>query len=72
MGWFAGVGRPTRSDTRPAVAVAALANRQREPEPADRLDEIAELYLEVTDMDTAEVALAFTAAGVRAAQRLPG
>jgi mycobactin phenyloxazoline synthetase len=29
-------------------------------EPADRLAAIAELYLEVADMDTAEVALALT------------
>ncbi len=51
--------------------VEGLANRLRELEPAERLDEIAELYLEVTDMDTAEVALALTTAG-DSAQRLPG
>ncbi|MBB3600504.1 mycobactin phenyloxazoline synthetase [Mycolicibacterium sp. BK556] len=51
--------------------VEGLANRLRELEPADRLDEIAELYLEVTDMDSAEVAMALTTAG-DAAQRMPG
>lgn len=40
--------------------IEGLANRLRELEPAERLDEIAELYLEVTDMDTAEVAMALT------------
>ena len=40
--------------------IEGLANRLRELEPAERLDEIAELYLEVTGMDTAEVALALT------------
>jgi mycobactin phenyloxazoline synthetase len=40
--------------------VEGLAHRLRELEPAARLDEIAELYLEVTDMDSAEVALALT------------
>jgi mycobactin phenyloxazoline synthetase len=40
--------------------VEELANRLRELEAADRLDEIAELYLEVADMDAGEVALALT------------
>ncbi|KDF00236.1 peptide synthetase [Mycolicibacterium aromaticivorans JS19b1 = JCM 16368] len=40
--------------------VEALARRLGELEPADRLDAIAELYLEVARMDTAEVALALT------------
>jgi mycobactin phenyloxazoline synthetase len=40
--------------------VEALARRLGELEPADRLDAIAELYLEVALMDTAEVALALT------------
>ncbi|BBY63555.1 phosphopantetheine-binding protein [Mycolicibacterium helvum] len=52
--------------------VAGSANRLRELEPAERLDEIAELYLEVAGMDTAEVAMAPTTAGERAALRLPG
>jgi mycobactin phenyloxazoline synthetase len=52
--------------------VEGLANRLREIEPAGRLDEIAELYLEVTDMDTADVAVELGRAGDRAAQRLPG
>lgn len=40
--------------------VEALAHRLGELEPADRLEAIAELYLEVALMDTAEVALALT------------
>ncbi|WP_319436233.1 amino acid adenylation domain-containing protein [Mycobacterium sp. RTGN5] len=40
--------------------IDGLATRMRELEPAERLDEIAELYLEVTGMDTAEVAMALT------------
>lgn len=40
--------------------VEALAHRLGELEPARRLDAIAELYLEVTLMDTAEVTLALT------------
>jgi mycobactin phenyloxazoline synthetase len=52
--------------------IEGLADRLRELEPAERLDEIADLYLEVTGMDTAEVALALTTAGDPTAQRLPG
>lgn len=40
--------------------VEALAHRLGELEPADRLEAIAELYLEVALMDTVEVALALT------------
>ncbi|MCV7017139.1 non-ribosomal peptide synthetase [Mycolicibacterium aichiense] len=40
--------------------VEALARRLGELEPADRLDAIAELYLEVALMDTAEVVSALT------------
>ncbi|AKK30174.1 non-ribosomal peptide synthetase [Mycobacterium sp. EPa45] len=40
--------------------VEALAHRLSELEPADRLEAIAELYLEVALMDTAEVTLALT------------
>ncbi|MCV7175122.1 non-ribosomal peptide synthetase [Mycolicibacterium sphagni] len=52
--------------------IEGLANRLREIEPAERLDEIAELYLEVTGMDTADVALELTRTGGRSGQRLPG
>ncbi|WP_445170862.1 non-ribosomal peptide synthetase [Mycolicibacterium sp. Dal123E01] len=51
--------------------VESLAVRLRELEPTNRLDEIAELYLEVTGMDTAEVAMALTTAG-DSAPRPPG
>jgi mycobactin phenyloxazoline synthetase len=40
--------------------VEALARRLSELEPADRLEAIAELYLEVALMDTAEVTFALT------------
>ncbi len=51
--------------------IEGLANRLRELEPAGRIEEIAELYLEVTDMDSAAVALALTTAG-DSVQRPPG
>ncbi len=43
-----------------ARTVEALAHRLVELDPPDRLAAIAELYLEVADMDTADVALALT------------
>ena len=50
----------TAADIFATRTVDGLANRLEELEPAERLDEIAQLYLEVTDMDTADVALALS------------